>query len=238
MEVTKVSKEAIEKAEIALGLKKSEEITPVTDAAEKTKQEEIKKAEEAKVALEKEYNETLKKAEDLKAKIGGEKVVEPVIVKAEVEAPSFEKAVNEKFTHLATLINAKNEDNDGLKKAVDELTNKLQKAEEFNAALGRKVGIIEKQPLDRKAVTTQTFIEKGGDAPAGEKGKRVLSLSGDKKEISDILFAKAEVDGKIVNPSFAKASQYVELSILADDANMTKSVRAFLEKEHNIVLTK
>lgn len=242
-EVTKVSKEAIEKAEIALGLRKAEE--PTATDADKTKTEELKKAEEAKVALEKEYADTIAKAEEIKAKIGGtseeEKKVEIAKAALITKDSAFEKSVEEKFNHLAILIQAKKEENEEIKKSVGDLSAKLEKSEEFNAILGRKLGIIEKQPLDRKAVTTTTFIEKGGEA-AGEKTKTVMSLATNKKEISDLLFAKAvgQVDGveKVVNGTFAKAAQYVELGCLIDDQNLTKSVQSFLAKEHNIVLTK
>lgn len=241
MEVTKVSKEAIEKAQIALGLIKAEEAAPITDAI---KQEEIKKAEE-RTALEGEYKVALQKAEELKAKMEGKKEEPVAIVKAEslFDFAAFQKANDEKFTALGLMIQAKNEEITELKKVVDESTVKLQKAEEFNEVLGKKVGIIAKQPLERKAVTTTGFIEKGG--AAGKENvneEKSLSLTANKKEISDMLFEKAigKIDGKeqVVSQPFAKAAQYVELGCLIDDQNLTKQVQGFFKKEHNIVLTK
>lgn len=235
----KVSKEAIEKAEITLGLRKATEST--TAIAEVAKTEDLKKAEEAKNQLTKEYNETLQKAEELKAKIEGKELPKVELIKAEGVAFNnevFEKSVAAQLNAIGILLQGKNEESEALKKAVDELSTKLEKAEEFNNVLGKKVGIMAKQPLDRKSVTTEAFIEKGGEA-AKNKGEKTLSFSNkaDKAVVADLLFEKATaVDGK-VDKSFEKAVTYVELGMFPSKEDQLM-VQRFLQKEHNIVLVK
>lgn len=236
MEVTKVSKEALEKALQTLNLVK---IEPAVDAA---KIEELKKAEEAKALLETEYKATIQKAEELKAKMEGKTVTEKPkeIVKAEIITPlntEFEKATKEQIGALGTLVQSKNEEIDELKKGMSDVMAELKKATEFNQLLGKKIGIIEKQPLDRKSVTTTTFIEKGGDGKPSEGGliKKSMSNKSDKKEIADILFEKATEDGKKLNEEFAKAVEYVELGKFPTQESARK-VQNFLAKEHKIEL--
>lgn len=235
-EVTKVSKEAIEKAEIALGLKKANDIA-------EDKADELKKAEEAKAAIEKEYADVLQKAQDLKAKLeGNTTATKDVIEKAETTKPfdtaTFEKAITDKlagqFEALGTLIKAKDE-------SIEALSTKLEKAEEFNAVLGKRLGILEKQPLDRKSVTTTDFLEKGG-ADKGKKDEGTVMSLGNKAhraQVADLLLEKALEDKEKGNSDsfFKKAVTYVELNEIPDTATGAR-IQKFLKDEHKIVLTK
>lgn len=240
-EVTKVSKEAIEKAEIALGLKKA------VDTSAEVRADELKKAEEAKTALEKEYSDILIKAQDLKAKLEGNvaPVKETVIEKAEEMKPfntdELEKAIVGKlapqFEALGTLIKAKDE-------AIEKLSEKLEKAEEFNNVLGKKVGILEKAPIgERKSVTTQNFLEKAGDAADKNKGDKetVMSLANknDRAQVAELLLEKALDDKEKGdnNSFFKKAVTYVELQSIPDTAASAR-IQKFLKDNHKIVLTK
>jgi len=239
MEVTKVSKEAIEKAEIALGLKKAFEPT----VEEKAKQDELKKAEEAKATIEKEYADVLQKAQELKAKMEGDTTVKEIVKSEEVKpfnTDALEKSIvdkfNEKFEALGTLIKSKDE-------VIDKLSEKLEKAEEFNTVLGKKVGILEKQPMgERKSVTTTNFLEKGGDnSDKSKKNETVMSLSNknDRSQVAELLLEKALEDKEkgIVDNFFKKAVTYVELQSIPDTETSAR-IQRFLKDNHKIVLTK
>lgn len=249
MEGTKVSKEAIEKAEIALGLRKSGD----ANQEDPTKAAELKKAEEVKAALETEYATTLKKAQELKDKLEG-KVTEAAvadtatILKAVDNSAieNLQKSFDEKFTHMATLVKGASEENEELKKSFGSISEQLQKAQEFNDLLGKKVGIMAKQPLDRKSVQTTGFIEKGNgtdnklgagagaDSNAGFIEKSLSNIA-HRSEVAEILFEKATEGGRI-DKDFEKAVSYVELGAFPNRQAQDR-VQKFLST-HKIKLVK
>ncbi len=245
MEVTKVSKEAIEKAEIALGLRKAGD----ANQEDATKTEELKKAEEAKAALESEYATTIAKAQELKNKIEGKSeavTTETTIAKAvdNVAIENLQKSFDEKFSQMAILVQGKTQENEELKKSVETIGQQLQKAQEFNEILGKKVGIIAKQPLDRKSIQTTGFIEKGngtenklGNESNQGSGfiEKSLSNSAHRSEVADLLFEKATEGGR-VDKDFEKAVSYVELGAFPN-RQAQERVQKFLSG-HKIKLVK
>lgn len=234
-----ITKEAIEKAQQILGLAKAESTT--TPAASPTPTaEELKKAEDE--ALQKELADALAKAEDIKAKIAGTAVAKkdestPKTEElAKSEVMTLVKGFEEKVGALGTLVSAKMQENEELKKS-------LQQVIEFNQQLGEKIGLIAKQPLDRKSVTTQQFIEKGGEGQTQlEKGVRTISLANktQRAQLSDLLYkASLSADGKsITDKEFAKAVPCVELGSLGSTPDEARSLSARLLNEHKIVVTK
>lgn len=232
MEVETVSQEAIQKALETLGLSKPAAPVKTAEQIEAEKQAELKKAEEA--ALQKEYEDTIAKAEELKNKLEGKtatseinKAVDSEIVK------SFESKVGA----LATLVQSKDQQISELQKAVQSIT-------DFNQQLGEKIGMISKQPLERKSVTTKTFLEKGGEVNNGGVNGQVKTFSlADKKQrnqLADIMYKAAiSADGKgVKDEEFAKAIPCVELGSLGRTPQEAQSLSIRLLNEHKIVVTK
>jgi len=212
MEVTKVSPESLQKAMETLGLIEKAEQSTTTETAE------VKVGDQA--------SEELKKAqEDLalaQAKIEALKNKE-TIVKAEVSEELI-KGFNDKIGAMAVMVQAKDEKIEELTKAVNSIT-------EFNNALAAKIGMIAKTPLERKSVTTQSYVEK---FEKGEKGKetniRTLSIGNGKHraEIADVLFKAATANPDKIDDELAKASQYIELR------QVTPQLQQRLLKDFNI----
>lgn len=255
MAVEKISTEAYKKALVTLGLEKAE-TSPEEIAAQAKEQEELKKAEDAKVAdkakLESELADTLKKAEEIKAKIEGKEIVkaeepakkietpvQPEISKAIVEEIS--KGFEDKISALATMIAKKDEENAELKKSVESQS-------EFLTKLGEEIGLIKKQPLDRKSLSTATYVERFAKAEGSEKkdGDGItVSLSDHKQraELASVMFKAVEekgIDDKGYpkDREFAKAIQSVELGFLGGNQLEVNKIAARLKKEHNITVIK
>lgn len=244
-----VSKEAYDKALQILNLVKGETSPSQEDAA---KTEELKKAEEAKNSeknkLQDELKNILQKAEELKAKIEGKEIAksEPAaidLVKSE-EFSKLEKGFNEKFEAIGVIISKKDQENTDLKKALEEQSGLVKSQNEFLTRLGEKIGIIEKQPLDRKSLSGATYVERF--EKAGEKeGEVVLSLSNLKQrdEVASALFKSLEIIGYNENgipkdKLLEKAVRNVELGFLGADSKEAGIIAARLKKDHNIVVVK
>lgn len=239
MEVTKISKEAIQKALVTLNLV---EATPEVD---KAKEEADKKA-----LIKSEYEETIKKAEELKAKLEGKEVTlaKTEITTAKVEEPKKDETLEKAIAQvgaLGVLVNASRQENEELKKANDDLVKSIGEIKQFTTSLAEKLGMIEKQPLDRKSITTQSYIEKGGEAAVnGMKDVKTLSISNAKnrEEVANVLFKAAVASGvneagtSYKDQELVKAVSYVELgSFPPQDA---ARIQTRLLKEFKINLVK
>lgn len=217
MEVTKISSKSLQKAMETLGLIEKAETTAEVEVEDQVS-EELKKAQE-------DLELAQAKIEALKNPKKEEKVVEvkETIVKAEVSEELI-KGFNDKIGAMAVMVQAKDEKIEELTKAVNSIT-------EFNNALAAKIGMIAKTPLERKSVTTQSYVEK---FEKGEKGKeaniRTLSIGNGKHraEIADVLFKAATANPDKIDDELAKASQYIELR------QVTPQLQQRLLKDFNI----
>lgn len=126
-----------------------------------------------------------------------------------VGADMLQKAeqLEKKIGAMATLIQSKDE-------AIDDLKKGLEQVIAFNTELGKKIGMIERQPLDRKSITTETGavverFNKGGE----DNGVRTLSITDrkDRAEIADVLFKAATKEEGKIDAELSKAVSYVEL---------------------------
>lgn len=237
IEVETVSQEAIQKALETLGLSKPAAPVKTAEQIEAEKQAELKKAEEA--ALQKEYEDTIAKAEELKNKLEGKTAAPAAVVAQATEAIDSEivKGFESKVGALATLVQSKDQQIAELQKAVQGIA-------DFNQQLGEKIGMISKQPLERKSVTTKTFLEKGGEVNNGGVNGQVKTFSlADKKQrnqLADIMYKAAiSADGKgVKDEEFAKAIPCVELGSLGRTPQEAQSLSIRLLNEHKIVVTK
>jgi hypothetical protein len=245
-----VSKETYEKALQILNLVKAEDSQDSGDAKVK-EAEALKKAEETKasekIKLENELKEALQKAEEIKAKIEGKEIVKSEtasndIVKAEFVA-ELQKGFDKKFEAIGTIIAKKDQENAELKKALEDQSVLVKSQSEFLTRLGEKIGIIEKQPLDRKSLSTATYIErfeKGGEG--AKEGEKVLSLSNLKQrdEIATALFKSCDMNEQGIPKDrlMEKAVKNVELGFLGADNRESAQIAARLKKDHNIVVVK
>ena len=251
MEKVQISKEAIQKAQEILGLASAPTTSAPSVEDEAKKAEEIKKAE-----IQKELDSILKKAEELKAQLSGETApkveqpkvetpakVENKIEKAEVVANDDKilKAMDEKFQAIGTLIASKDEEIGSIKAENAELKKGINELSEFNKQLAAKIGMISQQPMDRKSVTTTSFLEKGeGDgAVAGGSQMTTLSLSNKQHRaiLADTLFKAAIKDGKVDN-ELSKAVTTVELGSLGDTPSMSQRLQQRLQSEFKINVVK
>lgn len=235
-EVTKISKEAIQKAEEILGLIKAEDVVVDAAAEAKKKADELKKAETDK--LQGELDVILKKAEEIKNKIEGKETTAVEQTATVIATPDAELVkANAKIDALAILFKASGEDNDELRKANGELKASIGKIEEFTTALSKKLGMIAEQPLDRKSVSTVSFLEKGGEG-AANNGIKVMSISNKKHkaEVADVLYKAAEAS-EFKDTELVKATQFVELGSFPNQ-QFAQRIQARLLKEHKIQLVK
>lgn len=194
MEVTKVSKESLQKAMEVLGLSKAEEATPVVaETTVDVVSDEIKKAEE-EVILAQAKLEELKNPKSTESKI--EKADNAELIKG------FEN----KIGAIATLVQSKDDKIEELQKAIGEIT-------EFNKALANKIGMIEKTPMTQKSAVTAKAVERFENGAAViEKGIRTISIGNktQRAELAEEIFNAATKDGK-VNEELAKACTEIEL---------------------------
>jgi hypothetical protein len=245
MEKVQISKEAISKAQELLGLATKVETAPDAEA--------LKKAEDQN-KIQVELDATLKKADELKALLGTPKVEQAASVaevkvetasKVAEQVPSSDviiKAFDSKFNALGLLIAAKDEqiekiqgENADLKKGIEEIT-------AFNQALAKKIGMIAAQPMDRKTITTTSFIEKGGNESQLGGGSvpqlKTLSLSNkaQRAELANVLYKAAEITARTENPDkeLIKAVQTVELGSLGDTQQMSERLQQRLASEFKI----
>lgn len=251
MEKVQITKDAILKAQEILGLVKSENTTPVVDeAAEAAKKEELKKAE-----IEKQISDLLKKAEELKAELGSgsvQKVEKPAaeIVKSEsapvADESAIIKAMNEKFTAIGQLIQSKDEQFELIKGENAELKKSIATVNEFNTILAKRLNLVAQQPMDRKAVTTTAFIEKGENSGAGVNGNAApsnlvtLSLSNkaQREQLANELFKAATQNPEKIDDLFAKAVRTVELGSLGGNESESQRLRSRIASELKINVVK
>lgn len=209
MEVSKVSQESLQKAMETLGLiEKAEVVATTTETTPvEAKNEELEKAEKDLV--------------DLQAKI--EAIKNPkieekkeVIVKSEINEELIKgitEGFNTKIGAMATLVQSKDD-------KIEELTKAVNSVNEFSKALAAKLGMIEKTPLERKSVTTKTFLEKGEGEKITKADDAIQTLSiGNGKhraEIADELFKAATANPEKIDDQLAKAVAAVELGQVND----------------------
>lgn len=240
-----VSKESIEKALEVLGLVDQPEtdlnkggdanIQPTPE--ELTKEEEVKKI----AAKAKELGFNLVKAED-----GGTPAPAPVSPDlgsgangGEVTTQPMPQVGRKEIEAIGTLLKAQQEENQNLKKAVESIG-------EFNARLAEKLNMIEKQPLDRKSITTAKYIEKdfakgGVDSGSGRSDDKTYSLSNTahRAALTDAMFNVAVRDGQIKDSDFAKAIEYVEISkSFGSDPRFAQRIVSRLKNELKINVVK
>lgn len=215
----KVTDEAFEKALITLGFKKSEDAEAIEKAAKEKEAADLRKAEEDKALAEKadkekaeaELAETLEKAEKLQIKLGLKKLEEAtVIAKPETQkldiSKELVKGFEDKILALATITSRKDEEIAELKKAMDE-------QHQFLAKLGEKIGVIEKQPLDRKSLSGANFVErfeKGGNG--NDAATKTMSLTNltERKELTDMMWDTFEKGG-FKDMELQKGMQCIEM---------------------------
>lgn len=247
-DMSKISEEAFQKALETLGLATKTETAEEASAKAKV-EEELKKAQEAKAILEKELADTLKKAEDLKNKIEGKESKKKDEDKEEGEEKEkkeegaemnkaiideLQKGFNEKITSLATIIQKKDEENAELKKS-------LEAQSEFLTKLGEKIGIIEKQPLERKSLSGVKYIDRfeKADNGGGQDGEKVLSLSNsvDKKELTDAMWDAFEKGG-MKDLELEKGMRSIEMASILGDAQSAARLADRLKREFKIKVVK
>lgn len=200
-----ISPEALKKALSTLGLD-PEEATSDVPAAEAAVVEdtELQKAEKA-VAL------AQAKLEEIKNP-GAQ-----VLNKAEIIG-ELNKASNDKFKAIATIMKSKDDKIDKLEKAIESMVN-------FNEILGKRLGIIEKTPMPAKAIRGNVAVierfAKGGDPENGENGSPeplkvpVFSLSNQKQrgKVASMLMTE-------LKKSFAAHGETLD----EDDKKLQKSI--------------
>lgn len=206
-----VTAEDIKKAKEILGLVK----------AEGKKEDDINKAEKMSIEkaeiLKSEYKELLKKAEAIKveleeaghkmgptdgddSEILSHKKAETTDInkgenKEDKTSDVLMKAMDEKFTSLSTLIVAKEEENKELKKALEDLSTKVE-------AIG-------KSSNGPRSITAQNFKER---FPKTEGGEVVMSKSRDRRALTAELTKAAKFGEGHENDIFAKAASLMEVA--------------------------
>lgn len=253
----KVTEDAIKAARLILGLDKPDNSAELQKAEDEKKAADLKKAEDDKAAAaaiekaekekaETELAETLKKAEELQIKLGLKKAEETPIT-ATVSSGStitltpvdnskeLVKAFDEKFNALATMTAKKDEEIAELKKGISDIS-------EFNARLAEQIGMIAKQPLDRKSLSGATYIErfeKGGEGK--EKGEfKTLNISNalQKAELTDIMF-NALQKSEMKDVQLEKAIKCIEGgNILSDNPTEAQRIYNRMKSEFKVVVVK
>lgn len=213
----KISSEALKKAMETLGLSTEQ---PAAAQAEKT---DLQKAEEEMIAVQ--------------AKI--EKLKNPAtssndLNKSEV-AEQLNKAFDEKFKALGMILTSKDDQIENLTKAIGDLT-------EQNSVIGKRLGIVERTPLERKSISegiqVRERFEKGGDNTQ-PNGMKVISIknSNERRYASKLVLDEAIAKGGDVNgtftpnPELAKAAQQIELRQVGPE------VAQLLREKFNIKVT-
>lgn len=159
-------------------------------------------------------------------------------------AEELSKAFKDQFTALGQLIQSKDEEIEELKKAVGEIAD----LKRFNEELGRRLGMVEKQPMERKSVSAVPVerFEKGGEGTSDgtPEGKVVYSISKakDRRELANFMASeaieKARANGeKIEQQEFYKAAQCVELGSLGDTPAHAEKIQKLLASKYNILVT-
>lgn len=241
-----VSKEAIEKALEVLGLVDQPETDlnkgGDADDAQPTA-EELAKAKEVEdiTAKAKELGFDLVKAEDGGAPAPA--TASPDLGSSAnggtVTPQSMPQVGRKEIEALGTLFKAQQEENQNLKKAVESIG-------EFNARLAEKLNMIEKQPLDRKSITTAKYIDKdfakgGADEGGVRSDEKTYSLSNRAHcaALTDAMFDVAVRDGQVKDADFAKAIEYVEISkSLGSDPRFAQRIASRLKNELKINVVK
>lgn len=252
--MSKVSQESFQKALDILGLTSEATTDQVEPTAEEIKKaEEDKQAEEAKVAKEAEVEKLIIKAKELGVDLikgdGGTKSVDlgsnsdanggtitTQPAKRSEGDDTLIKAIDEKVVALGTLYQKSVQENEELKKSVDE-------SNAFHKALAERLGMIEKQPLDRKSVVTATEFtdrfQKGGNG--AEEGTKNFSISNaaQRNELVNIMFDAAVGEEGVKDKEFAKAVEYLEISkSLGSDRAFADRIQKRLKSEHKITISK
>lgn len=155
------------------------------------------------------------------------------------------KAFKDQFTALGHLIQSKDEEIAELKKANEEISAGFNEIKKFNEDLAQRLGMVERQPLERKSVSSKPVerFEKGGEA-AEEGGKTVYSISKakDRRELASFMANEAiekarETGGKVEAQEFYKAAQCVELGSLGDTPAHAEKIQRLLASKYNILVT-
>jgi hypothetical protein len=241
MEVTKISEESILKAKQALGLIKAE---PEQEIVKGMSKDEIEKMKAEMSECLKKGNEYMKKAEEMKAKIASvtmgpeegeivsgkempnvgtvvqkfDKAETQELVKAELS--EIVKSYDSKFEAMTTLLSSKEQENNDLKKSLDEIK------ETINA--------LSKANPGPKSITTQNFVDRFAGK---QEGELELSISRNKKQVVEALVKAAGNDFN-ENNMFAKAASTVEIAgALGVDQREAGVVARELRRLHKIVIT-
>lgn len=243
----KVSKESIEQALQALGLVDDINKAESNDADDnQPTEEELAKAQEieAITAKAKELGFDLVKAQ------GGDSPAAPAPAPASPDQGSganggavtgqpMPQVGRKEIEALGTLLKAQREESDELRKSVESIS-------EFNARLAEKLNMIEKQPLDRKSISTAKYIEKDfakgmSDQDAPKTGEKTLSLSNPvhRAHLVDTLFDAAVKEGQVKDKDLEKAIEYVEITkSLGADPRFSQRIQQRLKNEFKINLVR
>lgn len=241
----KVSKESIEQALQALGLVDDINKAEGNDAGDnQPTEEELAKAQEieAITAKAKELGFDLVKAQ------GGDSPAAPTPASPDqgsganggtVTSQPMPQVGRKEIEALGTLLKAQREENDELRKSVESIS-------EFNARLAEKLNMIEKQPLDRKSISTAKYIEKEfakgvTDNSASNAGEKTLSLSNPvhRAHLVDTLFDAAVKEGEVKDKDLEKAIEYVEITkSLGADPRFSQRIQQRLKNEFKINLVR
>lgn len=219
-----VTSEDIKKAKEILGLIKAD----VTEQAPVTTEDKL--TEEQINALKSEYKDSLIKAEAAKATLDKEGIkVEDEIAKAVVVEPAtapkedlLTKAINEKLDALTTVLSAKEQENDDLKKSISDLTEKVE--------------MISKASVGPKSITTKSALDRF-PAVAGE-GERTLSISKDRRAVTAELVKAARIGEENRDDIFAKAASNMEVAgQIGSSESEVRLIAQRLKEKHKILLT-
>lgn len=202
----KITPEVLEKAKQVIGLVKAEVSVEPKEATE------LEKAEQDLLAAQ-------KKVEQLKSGVAAASVKE-----GDTE---LVKAINDKFSSLGILISAKDEEIETLKKANEEIAEQLKQITAFNEEFGKKIGMIAKQPMERKSVSgsvkpVERFEKSEDSQPLS--GKQVYSLSNleQRRKLADSVLDLAIEGNEIKDQELAKACTSIELGSLGTNNDEAK----------------
>jgi len=199
--------------------KKIEKASAESQEEDKDEKKEIKKAEDGMI-LAKEVNI------DGDLLIKGENLID--IIKAETNK------IAEKLNAVGLLEKALSDALTTKFISIQELVNDIQKAvdDHFNS-VEERLEAIENTPIPRKSVTRQgDILTKGEDNELGDEGGiQTLSITRDKKQVTDILKAKSGIDGGTPNETFMNALLGFEAS-----GTITSDIRKRLLSENKVNL--
>lgn len=240
----KVSKEAIEQALQTLGLVDQPDLSKADDADDNQEAqpsaEELAKAKQVEdiIAKAKELGFNLVKAEDGGAPATACPDLGSAANGGTVSPQSMPQVGRKEIEALGTLLKAQKEENDELRKSVDSIS-------EFNVRLAEKLNMIEKQPMDRKSISTAKYLEKdfakGGDGAAPAAGEKTLSLANPthRAHLVDTMFDAAVKDGAVKDKELEKAIEYVEITkSLGNDPRFSQRIQQRLKNEFKINLVR